>query len=321
MFSPKLNNQIKYVTLSQDLQIISNKIYQLLNTVDTSAMINKSVLNLFHVSGKFKLKRSEIALCLLVSRQSSIDTLVDDSTGFLEHNEILNYCVILELLNLATKIHSLVPFELKHNNKKNNLNLSVFSYKTNVSQLILIGDYLFTIAFEQIAEMNNGDILQQFSSTAKSLVINEAVLNAYQPNLDNNPNLQLEILHLISIIKNKYSPLYHQIIYLLNNQHKTQSPWIAVLLNNMNTFFVIKKLINKTITLNPSVTHLLYSQSIINSEVNIILHTLLKTAFGDISKVVRNIQDSNKLSPTYNMNIIKNLISSLFAQPLQENIY
>lgn len=315
MFSPKLNNQI-----SQDLQIISNKIYRLLNTVDTLAISSKSILNLFHVSGKFKLKKSEIALCLLASRQFSIDILTPSSADTLEHSEILDYCVILELLNLATKIHTLVPFDLQNNDRNNKLDLSVFGYKTNVSQIILIGDYLFTLAFEQIAEMNNGDLLQQFSSTAKSLVINEAILNSYQPNLG-NPNLELEISNLISIVKNKYSPLYYQITYLLNNQHKNQSPSIAVLLDDINTFFVIKKLINKTITLNPYITHLLYSISVISSEANIILHKLLKTVFDDMSKVTRNIQDNSELSSNYNINIIKNLISSLLAQPLQENIY
>ncbi|MBP9723114.1 MAG: hypothetical protein KBD64_08225 [Gammaproteobacteria bacterium] len=230
-------------TLQKDLILIQQTIAKLLEPViasiktDTKTHLQSKILSKFSL----KLSRSNILLSLL----DKLNKLDKSAKYQATKNNATIYCVIIELLNLATKIHNIITDEHTTNSKIT---------KISVPQAILFGDLIFTIAFEQIAEINNLEVIQIFFNSAKTMVLNEAKLSAFQPHHKHD----LDIVHLIAITEDKYWPLYNQILYLLG---LTQNNKIILLLKQINKVSTLNKIINQEIIFNNQITQEIYFSS------------------------------------------------------------
>lgn len=138
--------------------------------------------------------RSRLLLDLLKEFYSSINNPQNISIDF-----ITKYCLIIELLNIATKIHDSIEQNAKINTK----------YKLSTEQAILIGDLIFTISFEYMVSLNNQEILEYFSDTTQEMALQQAILSEYQQANQSS----LDPAKLAELVKNKNRPLFDSIIF------------------------------------------------------------------------------------------------------------
>lgn len=180
--------------------------------------VQKEVINLLKTNSPFKSRLKLISsfnynkLNLKYTRTNLLVNLLDKSSSnnLEKHNKLITtYCVILELLNLASKIHDIVNNNNKCSSIKLTLNLSP-------AQAILVGDLIFTIAFEQILSLNNIEIQNHFASTTEQMALAQAKLQSYTSLKHEESNHSLEQ----NLLFNKNWPLFNSIIFLFEEYFK-----------------------------------------------------------------------------------------------------
>ncbi len=229
MFSA-LSARKKIVNKNDFNIIIQQKILSLLESNFNKLAMPATSLKLFskyHIKPKFL--RSNLLVCMLQSTSYNNEASRDE--------QLIDYCAIIELLHIANKIHD----SIDSLNKPNIYNLSL-------AQAILLGDLIFTIAFEQITALTDQNILQQFSLTTKNTAYYEAKLSEYQ---------NLELYSIVDLIEQKQWPLYNNIITFLQ-QYSPVSPIITSILKNINSINVRSKLLSQGIAVNSVVFNYLY---------------------------------------------------------------
>lgn len=173
------------------LNSIEQELYRLLNNTyskNTSNPISKISQLLFYKKNKPQLSRTKLLLEI-------IDGLSQEHTINIDNAFTTTYCLIIELLNIATKIHDSV---LDHDNNKNN------KYKLSTEQAILIGDLIFTLAFEKMLELDDQDVLEHFANTTQTMALKQAnISEAVNPSKAEYQKL----------LKEKSWPLFNSIYY------------------------------------------------------------------------------------------------------------
>lgn len=220
--------------------IVQDKITQLLQDSFKKLALPTASLRLFskyHIQAKFL--RSNLLLNLLIAS--------DDNYHNTHHDKVITYCVIIELLHIANKVHDMIEPNQKIN--------SISSYNLTLSQAVLLGDLIFTIAFEQIIKIADQKILEQFSYSTKTMAYFEAKLSELRTS---------DLDTIISVVEQKHWPLYQNIIYLLEHTDeyrvKPCQPEIITVIKNINKINIVNKIINQQITFNQPLDNLLYSE-------------------------------------------------------------
>ena len=252
---------------------IQQKIIDLLQANFKKLAIPALSLKLFakyHIKPKFL--RSNLLVCLAPELGYTDDPINDE--------RLMLYCVIIELLHIANKIHDSI-----NNIAANN------QYNLSLPQAILLGDLIFTIAFEQITSIGHQEILEQFSQSTKNIALCEAKLSECET---------LDLNTIILLIEQKQWPLFNNIIFFLE-QYSKADPIIISVIKNINSINVRSKLLQTNITLPPILHDFLY----LNKKNTQIINTDMQSVIAD-TKV--NIQQYwNSRSNTSNHKIIDEL--------------
>lgn len=222
------------------LNLIQEKIQELLlssNFVSSSNFLLKSYII------KPKFSKSRILLTLVSTKNNLY-------TNFIRQEDVITYCVIIELIHIATKIHDLI----QHNQQDNII--KIFNKQITVAQAILIGDLVFTLAFEQMIAINNQEILEHFASVTKNMALFESKLS----------ELNLSSDQILLLAEKKHWPLYSSIIYLISKYLDFDPlilnnviPELELYITNINKINVINKIINKKIILNQESSNYIFN--------------------------------------------------------------
>lgn len=242
--SVNLDKQISY---KKYLRLINQQLLELIPKSLTNLQLTPDYLNKYFFGKSQKNLRSNILLSFLTNSTNSCNQIPEEQF-------IVTYCVILELLNIATKIHSLIA------DKKNNI-LSIANISISLEQAILIGDLIFTIAFEKMASLDNIKILEFFSSATQQMVLYEAKI-AEVMRSDDTQIVNIELL--IELIQQKYSPLYNAITFFLKNFNIILTKIDYIFIGNLNKISILNKLVKKNIYTNEIFSALLYSEQNLN---------------------------------------------------------
>lgn len=153
--------------------------------------------------------------------------------NLLEHEAsvdfIVNYSIVIELLNLASQMHGII---------ESSYNIIGFK-QLSIEKIILIGDLLFTIAFEQMLKLNNNAALEHFAETTQEMSIHEAILTEYSG---------VNTHELLELIEKKYWPLFNSILFFFKINSKYNTSSIEEYLKNFNAGYVRDKIKNRTLT-------------------------------------------------------------------------
>lgn len=164
-----------------------------------------------------------------------------------QKNLITKFCVIVELLNIANKIHDLID-----NRKPNKSKLSINKLiNISLEQAILLGDLVFTLAFEQMSIINQDIIFKHFANTTQSMALFEAKLLSYDLNQNSKHKSSDQVFNeVMALIENKHWPLFNSILFLI----KLINPDVET--NNTKYTQIEKKLIayNKKYACNKVIT-------------------------------------------------------------------
>jgi hypothetical protein len=250
MFEQSVNLD-EQISCKKYLRLINQRLLELIPKNLINLQLTPDYLNKYFFGKSQKNLRSNILLSFLTNSTSSNNQIPEEQF-------IVTYCVILELLNIATNIHSLIAD--KHNNI-----LSIANISISLEQAILIGDLIFTIAFEKMASLDNIKILEFFSSATQQMALYEAKISEFMSshetqiaNLEINSDNNIELL--IELIEQKYSPLYNAITFFLNNFNVNLTKIDTIFIGNLNKINILNKLIKKNIYTNEIFSALLYSQ-------------------------------------------------------------
>lgn len=251
------------------LSIKSSLINDSCNNIDTALILNQTSQNIDKLLETIKkyqgnklnsyiltssLKPSLSRTKLLLAILQDINLLINKNTNNhivtnfnLNNNFIIYYCSTIELLHMASQIHSLVESNYQELIKNN----IVYKTLANISeeQAILIGDLIFTIAFEQMLKLEDHKVLEYFSSVTQEMATAEANISEY------NGSTKQEVLNLIF---NKHWALYKAILFFFNellglNSVDIEQTIKANLIKNLE-----KKLINKQLIVPANLNDLLY---------------------------------------------------------------
>lgn len=123
---------------------------------------------------------------------------------------IIDFCVIIELLNIAYKVHDLI----KDNNGAQ-INISKL-HSIDLEQTVLIGDLIFTLAFEQMSKIGIIEIYHHFADTTQNMALAEANLlefkNIKKVTIENQAHLD----EINTLIAQKHWPLFNSLLFILD---------------------------------------------------------------------------------------------------------
>lgn len=242
------NNQI-----DQNIEIIKQRITDLLKPFyqNLNVNFNKKIKMANKISSP-KLLTSKLLLTL--------NKIINNTDiAYINYEQLIDYCIVIELINIATKIHN----KIQHNAQNDQVNISnmrFFHTQITMTQAILLGDAIYTLAFEQMVAINKQEILEHFVRVTKDMAFFEARLSEYllsESNLESDQDLS----NIINLVEQKFWPLYSSIIFILdkisvNNSDKPAK--INFYIQNINTINSLNKILNKKINFSPSINNFIY---------------------------------------------------------------
>jgi len=251
---------LKYNTLPNSsidtkLNLIQQKIHDLLlsaNIKKQSSFLFKSYI--FKPFFKPNFLKSRVLLTLLAINQEH-DYNYDLDYDF---DNIISYCVIIELIHIATKIHDFIQYD--QTNSK--IILLENDLKLTVAQAILLGDLVLTLAFDHVTVMNNPGVLDHFATVAKNWALFETELSEFIPTTP--PQHQNIILtNIIALVEKKHWSLYTSIIYFLSSipiviKLKLE---LELYIKNINKINILSKIIKNKIIFNKDIINYIFENN------------------------------------------------------------
>ncbi len=230
--------------IEKEISLLFNKNNGLYN----AKIIDKLVLN----RTKTYYKRSSLLIKLL-------EEFTNPAVIKTQEVLITHFCVIVELLNIANKIHDLIE-----NNITTNAKLSITKGKQlSLDQAILLGDLVFTLTFEQMSIINQEIIYDHFAKTTQDMALYEANLLMYEINHNNKHKTNHQITNeIIELIENKHWPLFNSLLFIFklinqdSNDSKNQK--IKQNLTAYNKEYCLKKILTKKVILKDDLCNYLY---------------------------------------------------------------
>lgn len=126
----------------------------------------------------------------------------------LERQKLITFCTIIELLNIAIISHDLINNDNTINNSNKTIPISLT--RQNTDKAILLGDLIYTIAFDQMLLLNEQAILEHFAKTTQNMALAEAKICSSEIN---HMNCKRSATLNKQLISEKYWPLFNSIIF------------------------------------------------------------------------------------------------------------
>lgn len=227
------------ITKKQYIKYITKKISEINNQLSrkTNNNQNNKLYNILFIS-KYDFLYSGTIYDLLLKYNINIS------------DYIINYSVIIELLNIASETHNLI----NHNNIKSSI-----IKKISTEQLILIGDLIYTIVFKKLMDLNCSQALNIFSENTKKMAIAEAKIDDLYNNTDNKYNIE----NIINISSQKSMALFDCINQLFSKilDINNKDLYIDDLLVKTNMIYTLDKILDKKIVYNKHVQDFIYNKN------------------------------------------------------------